>query len=179
MLKKSILILNLIIFLLSTGLIQAQSREYMFKAGFLEKFARFTDWPNNTNMDDKTTPFKICIIGENPFKNILAKMYKKQKIKNKRVEIFYISKIEDIKECHLLFITKEQEKNLLNILLTIKEKPILTVGDTNGYANKGVHINLYITNKGTIHFEINEKKVKESGLRINLMLLEVAKIIKN
>jgi hypothetical protein len=49
------------------GIIHAQTDEYLLKAGFLERFTRFIEWPGETNIADNTKPFVISVIGENPF----------------------------------------------------------------------------------------------------------------
>lgn len=156
---------------------RSQPMEYLLKAGFLEKFARFTDWPEESGVAKDDVPFVICVIGESPFKGTLEKLYNTEKIKQRPVRIRYISDPEEIDDSDLLFVAKSEKKKLDTILAATRSKPILVVGDTRKFGEKGCHINIYITAKGTLHFEINLKKVKESGLRMQLVLLEIAKII--
>jgi len=40
----------------------AQQGEYKIKAAFLEKFTRFIEWPESSNMSDKSKPFIISVI---------------------------------------------------------------------------------------------------------------------
>lgn len=170
MIKRiQIIILLLLVFQLNGF---SQTTEYMLKAGFLEKFARFTEWPNINK-----TEFKICVLGKNPFKKDLDKMYAKVKIKNLAVKLEYIENINELKNPDILFISSSERSNLSEILNQIKEKPILTVSDTRGFAQKGVIINFYETAQGTIHFEINKSTLSDSGLQMDLMLLQLAKII--
>lgn len=157
----------------------AQPTEYLLKAGFLEKFARFTDWPAHSNMEDTHTPFIISVIGKTPFKGSLEKIYRDARIKNKPVKIQYINTHEQIPGCHLLFICESEKKNLKRILTAAKDHPILIVSDTRGFGEKGTHINLYVTPEGTLRFEINPEASKKAGLSIQLVLLEIAKIIGN
>jgi uncharacterized protein DUF4154 len=153
--------------------------EYLLKAGFIEKFARFTDWPDQSDINDSNTPFIISVIGKSPFKGSLEEIYKKALIKNKSVQIRYISSEKQILDSHILFICKSEKRNLKNILNAVQNKPVMVISDTQGFGEKGSHINLFITKKGTLHFEINVKAVKKSGLSIQLVLLEVAKVIGN
>lgn len=159
-----------------------QPMEYLLKAGFLEKFANFTDWPPQSSLgksaqQDKDGFFIISVIGKSPFQGALEELYITEKIKHRPVSIRYISRIEEIKDSHILFISESEKDNLDKILAATKCKPILVVSDTRTFGEKGCHINFYITPKGTLHFEINLKKVKASGLHMQLVLLEVAKII--
>lgn len=151
--------------------------EYLLKGGFLEKFARFTDWPPESGINDPDTPFIISVIGKSPFKGSLEKIYKDGKIKGKPVRIKYIQSLDDIPGCHMLFIAESEERRLPDIVKTAETYPILMVSDTTGFAEMGCHINLYITKKGTLHFEINLNALKASGLSVQLVLLEIAKIV--
>lgn len=153
--------------------LQAQSKEYILKAGFLEKFARFSEWPTDAIKDT----FRISVIGDNPFENALDEMYAVHQIKNRPVSIKYVSRVTQARDCHLLFIATNNKKNLTDILEMTKSKPIVTVSEYEGFGKEGVHINFYITKKGTIHFEINYNKVKESGIEMDIFLLEYAKIV--
>jgi hypothetical protein len=62
------------------------------------------------------------------------------------------------------------------ILSCTGNKPILTVSDTKGFAEKGVLINFYMMGD-KIKFEINEKAVHESGLVMSYRLLNLARIV--
>ena len=177
--KKILIISFILIFSLKfipLTFAQLQSEEYVLKAAYLERITRFTDWPEEIAMSDTSKPFIIKVIGENPFGTTLEQMYSTTKIKNKSVEIDYISKPKEIDDCHLLFISSSMEKKFPKIIEYTKDKPILTISDTEGFGDKGVLINLYLSEK-RLRFEINETAVKESGLEMSYMLLKVAKII--
>jgi hypothetical protein len=178
--KKRAVILSLSILCLWIPVFaqSAESPEYMLKSAFIEKFTQFTDWPENAELSDISKPFVISIIGENPFKGILKQTCRTRKIKNKKVEIRYISSTKEISPSHILFISASKKDQLPAILLAVKNKPILTVSEVEGFAEKGGHINFYMTKKGTLHFEINEAMVRASGLRMHLLLIEIAKMVK-
>ena len=174
--KTAIRIIYLLICLLWNGIIHAQTDEYIMKAGFLERFTRFIEWPGETNIADSTKPFVISVIGENPFDKKLDQFFKTTKIKNRRVEIRYISELEEIQNSHILFIAKSKQKQLSGILTLTQDKPILTVSDTDGFGKKGVLINFFME-QNKIRFEINKDAIQKSGLQISYLLLNVAKII--
>lgn len=154
----------------------AQQKEYTVKAVFLEHFTRFIQWPEAMENADATQPFCVAVIGENPFGPILDQIYAEQKIKNRRVEISYIRTPDEIADCHILFISGSSKEILPEILSCTRDKPILTVGDTDGFAETGVLINFYLAGS-KIKFEINEKAVHESGLVMSYRLLSLARIV--
>ena len=155
----------------------AQPMEYLLKAGFLEKFARFTDWPEQAGMSNTGAPFVISVLGESPFEGSLEKIYKQAKIKDKPVQIRYIKRIDEIPGSHMLFICASEAGNLAQIINAAIRHSVLLVSDTEGLAEKGAHINLYVTKKGTLHFEVNVRSVKQSGLSVQLVLLEIARVV--
>ena len=154
-------------------------KEYFVKAVLLQKISRYITWPEKSGMSDTSKSFVIGVIGKNPFGSILEDSYSsgKWKIKKKKVKIKYFASPGEIKECHLLFISKSEKKNLSNILSFIKNKPVLVVGDTKGFAQKGVHINFYQSGK-KLRFEINPIAAQEALLSIDPSLLPSGKIIK-
>jgi hypothetical protein len=176
--KKFWLFLSLVLLVLIVlpNYVRPQIEEYIIKAVFLERFARFVEWPPEDEEGDTTDKFVITVIGNNPFKTVLDSLYEEKNIKSKEVRIRYISRIKDINNTDILFISESEQENLSDILLYTDDKPILTVGDTEGFAEKGVHVNFFL-DKDKIRFEINEKAARASGLYISHLLLNLAKIV--
>lgn len=164
----------LILFGLNT---YAQTDEYAIKAAFIEKFTRFIDWPQSSNVNNNSKPIVVSVIGTNPFGKKLNEIYSTNKIKNKNVQIRYISKISEIEGCDILFISTSKKNEILDLLAYTQDKPILTISDTEGYEDVGVIINFYLENN-KIRFEINETALSQSGLKSSFMLLNLAKIVK-
>lgn len=167
----------LLLHVFAKGLVWAQMEEYDLKALFLERFSRFVDWPAESGISDPSTPFVIGVIGKSSVGSRIEEIYTTLKIKKKNIVVLNISSTDEIDACHLLFISGSTEQNLLEIIAYTKDKPILTVSDTKGYAEKGVYINFYVE-KGRLRFEINESAVKESRLKMSYMLMQHARIIK-
>lgn len=138
-------------------------------------FTLYTEWPDDRSTSEKNT-FKITILGKNPFGDILEKIYSTETIENKKVEIDYQNTITDTIETDILFISKSKQKDIENIIEILTGKPILTIGDTEGYAHKGVLINFYIEDR-KVRFEINETAVKKAGFIMDFRLLSFARIV--
>ncbi len=157
--------------------IEPAFEEYMVKAGFLERFTRFVTWPKKKDIDDPSFPFILGIIGSSLVKKEFEKYFQNQTIKNKKVEIREIINLHNITGCHLIFISRSAKSKLSVLLDHVKGKPILTIGDTEGYAQKGVHINFYIRHDGKMRYELNETALCNSGFDISFHLKTMAKII--
>jgi hypothetical protein len=58
----------------------------------------------------------------------------------------------------------------------LKGIDVITVGDTVGYANKGVMINFFLENN-KVRFEINIDMFKQKNMQVSSKLLSLAKIV--
>ncbi len=152
-------------------------REYSLKAVFLERFTRFIDWPEEQSPENNITPFVISIIGNPPFAKLLRDIYQTQKIQGRKVIIQEIHSGDKINNPHLLYISHVSNNELADIIEQTRHSPILTISDTDGFAEQGVMINFFMSRKQKIRFEINELAIKESELHISYKLLSVAKIV--
>ncbi|OFX47970.1 MAG: hypothetical protein A2X13_09435 [Bacteroidetes bacterium GWC2_33_15] len=148
----------------------------VLKAVYLEKFSRFVTWPESCMMNDINKPFIISIIGKTELAENLIFVYSQQQINNKRVIIKEIKDFKEIEGCHILFIAESEKKNLQKILSITSALPILTVGETKGFSEKGILINFFEENK-KLRFEINETAVLKSPLKMSYYLLNTARII--
>ena len=162
--------------LLINGNLYAQAREYVMKAVAIEKIARYVSWPEYLSMEDTTNPFIITIIGTNPFGLLLEEIYKDKKIKNKPVIINTISTTDEIKNCHILFIATSEETKISEAIHIAYEKSILTMAETEGFAEKGVLIEIGVK-KNKITFIINETAMKKSGIKVSALILRLAQIV--
>ena len=77
----------------------------------------------------------------------------------------------------MLFIGRHSSRQLSVLLSPIDATPVLTIGDTEGYARRGIHVNFFINENGQIRFEINHAAAQKAGLKISHLLLGLARIV--
>ncbi len=148
--------------------------EYEIKAAFLYNFAKFVEWPKCTDCK-ADRPFVIGILGDDPFGADMALLVGKQ-VKERPLRVVRAATLDELGGCDVLFISNSIKDKLAGILKKLGSKPVLTVGDTAGFAQAGVMINLYqIGNK--IRFEINSRAAEKAGLKISSHLLRLARIV--
>ena len=68
------------------------------------------------------------------------------------------------------------QADVIDIINTVKSLPILTIGETPGFARRGCIINL-IVEDNKVRFEVNLDAAKLADLNISSRLLALAKII--
>jgi hypothetical protein len=153
----------------------APAREYQVKAVFLFNFAQFVDWPPQA-FPEAQTPLVIGVLGEDPFGAYLDETVRDEKVNNRPLAVRRYRRVEEIKTCHILFISRSEADRLEQILARLKGRHILTVADTEGFALRGVMIRL-ITEKNKIRLKINLEAAKAANLTISSKLLRPAKIV--
>ncbi|MCK7484647.1 MAG: YfiR family protein [Bacillus subtilis] len=146
------------------------------KAAYVEKFARFVEWPPESSVMNATSPFVIAVIGKNPFNGQLEKTLSGTKINGKTIQVRSVTAPEEIGDSQILFISKSESAKIPDILSVLGNRPILTIGDTDGYCQKGIMINMYIEDE-MIRFEINVEALKKTGIRVSSKVLKLARIV--
>jgi hypothetical protein len=152
-----------------------QVPEYQLKAEFIERFTRFIEWPRGTTT---TGPFVIGVLGSDPFRGYLEKMAATHKIKGRQVEIRRFRDVAEVDGCQIVYVSASERDRLRAVLARTESRPILTIGDTNGYGAAGVLVNFY-TAGDTVRFEMNELAIERSGLHVSAKLLKLARLVES
>jgi hypothetical protein len=173
---KTFIIVVCSLLLISSPVVLGQEREYQIKAEFLERFTRFIKWPSDSTVSNPSSPFCLCVIGKNPYGTYLSELSSLVKIQKKQITLTEISSLDQIRPCNLLFISDSEKATLSSILAYTVDKPILTVSDSPGFAQRGVLINFY-EDEGFVRFEINIRAVEKSRLRFSSRLLKLGRLV--
>jgi hypothetical protein len=171
-----LLVVLIIINALHGNYLFSQSREILVKAGYIEKFTHFVQWPEDTSNSDIQDKLVIAIIGENTIGDALSAIFSKSRDVRKEVKIIHLTSVDQIVNCMILFISGSEKENIDKILKYTTGKPILTISDSKGFCEKGVIINMF-QDENYIHYQINRASLNKSGLIINSILLNYAVII--
>ena len=148
------------------------AREYQVKAAFILNFAKFIDWPAAASTD---ASFTICTLGTDPFDEAFNSL-KGKTIKGKPVAIRHLARVEDLRECQLLFIGSSERKHLASIVKATRSSHLLTVSEVDGFCQAGGGINL-VNEKSKVVFEINTKATQQAGLKVSSQLLKLARTV--
>ncbi len=147
--------------------------EYDVKAAFLYNFTKFVDWPPSAFPDPNS--LRICVLGEDPFGKSLRSIAGEQ-VGGHKLIVTQTDAISRPAGCQVLFISRSERERLPQVLAAIKDAPVLTVGDTNGFADHGVIIN-FVLEGSKVRFEVNTDSADRAGLKISSKLLQLAKRI--
>jgi hypothetical protein len=153
----------------------AVSREYQIKATFLFNFVQFVEWPKEA-FTSSDTPICIGVLGEDPFGAALEDTVRGETVQNRKLIVQRSRRMESLKNCHLVFISKSETEQVPGILGALDPASVLTVSETQGFAQHGGIINLYLAGN-KVRFEINPAAAHRKGLKISSELLSLGKIV--
>jgi hypothetical protein len=160
--------------LLGAAYCSAQSTpEYQAKVVLLEKLTRFVDWPARAT----TAPsFVLGVVGRTPFGDDLDAHFAARTLKNRPVTVRYFRDASDLGDCDLLFICASEKPRLASILARVRGKAVLTLADTDGFAQAGVMVGL-VRVEAKVSFQVNLTPVRDSGFRIAPGFLQLATLV--
>jgi hypothetical protein len=153
----------------------ADSSEYLIKAGFTYNFAKLMEWPSNA-FSQADSPIVIGILGTDPFGGTLDEVLKGKKVNGRDFQVRHLKWGNDLKDCNILFVSSSEIAHLDEIFHVVKGLPILTIGETPGFAQHGGIIN-FILEDNKVHFEVNVEAAKQADINISSRLLSLARII--
>lgn len=137
---------------------------------------RFTTWPDEAQQRMKET-IDFCVVGDNVVQQSFASIDHKA-VGNKTLNMINLSRLSNFEQCHVLFVSELKQNILLQVFIEIKNRPLLTIGTGNEFAELGGMVGLEnVDNKITLH--VNIAAVHEAKLNISSRLLSLAKIIDN
>lgn len=154
---------------------QSEYAEYQIKAAFLFNFAKFVDWPLDAFKDEKQ-PMTFCTIGDDPFRGALDEVVSGKMSGSHAIRIQHYKLPQDILGCHILFIGSQQKKRMAAIMDYLKNSPVLTVGESEGFVQQGGMIG-FVLEDDKLRFNINLDSARHAQLRVSSRLLSLAKTV--
>jgi hypothetical protein len=150
----------------------APIQEYELKTAFLYNFVLFTQWQNETAAD--SSPYlTVCTIGQDPFGPVLEQL-QGRKIREKRLLLKREISLDQVRDCHLLYISANEPENLARIREQLQDASVLTVSDLNPASTERTIINMSIDNKRLV-FDIDMMAAKQARLVMSSKLLRLAR----
>jgi len=157
------------------------SSEYLIKAGFIYNFAKFVEWPSAA-FAQPDSPIVIGVLGTDPFGSVLDRLVQDKKIGQRGFVVRRykwgkdLKDLKDLRDCKILFVSASEKAHADEIIQLVKWLPILTVGETPGFAERGGVIRFTVEDN-RVRFEVNVDAAHQADLNISSRLLTLAKII--
>lgn len=153
----------------------ATSAEYKVKAVFLYNFTQFIEWPNEA-FETEHAPLIIGILGADPFGDYLDQTIKNEKIDGHPLVVRRYKQLEEIDNCHILYVSTEDKNQLKKISEFASARHILTVSDAITFARQGGMVRFF-PDQNKVRIRINLTSVKAADLTVNSKLLRLAEVV--
>jgi hypothetical protein len=145
------------------------------KAAFVVNFLSFTEWPRS-KLAAPPAPLVVAVINDKEFAALIAGLLAGRTVAGRTVVIKVVSGAEAARDAHAVFIPTSEARALPAILRELSTSPVLTIGDTDGFARDGVALNLYTLDR-RIRIEANSTAAARAGLRLSANLMRLARIV--
>jgi len=148
-------------------------REYELKAAVLYHIIEYVEWPKDSP-SNQPPAIRIGLLGQIPFAEALELLDGKT-MQGRKLLVKKISRPQDAADCQVLFISASEKPRVSEIVSELKNRPILTVSEFEGFAERGGMVNL-VAGQNRINMEINREVASQARLSISSQLLKLAKV---
>lgn len=153
---------------------QGELDEYRLKAAFVYRFPQFVEWPAGALRD--TSSFDLCVLAPNPFASDLEQLSRGESLNGRPLRVRVVRGVEARTGCHALFIGAGTS-DAPRVLSALAGRPILTVGETDGFLAAGGIIALRLADR-RVRFEVSTANAEKADLRISAQLLNLAAAVR-
>lgn len=148
------------------------SPEYAVKAAYLSKFGLFVEWPNST-FASPVSPIVICVLGTNPFGDVLERFAASQHIGSHPLAVRYLNAVAKDSGCKILFLGHSELQSVTNALAEVSGTAVLTVTDGTDQGDaKGIVD--FVVQDNHVRFTIDQLAASRNDLTISFHLLDLA-----
>lgn len=148
--------------------------EYDVKAAMLYRCLELVQWPAGSSLAEKP-PMTIGLLGKNALSESLKNLSGRT-ISGRKVEIKKLSRLKEAARCQTVFVGSSEQKRTSKILKELAGLPVLTVGESPGFAEQGGIINLLLDGKN-IRLEINPAAAEKARLVIDPQLMKMVPVL--
>lgn len=147
------------------------AEEYAVKAALVYNFVRFTEWPADV-CPPESAELRIVYYGDEALSTAFATIDGKR-VADRTIKVERGTEPEDSIGCQLVFLAKTEREQWPRIMAVVAGKPVLSIGEMNGFMESGGMVNLHLA-RSKIRFQVNLDNVKGNGLQISSQILKLA-----
>jgi hypothetical protein len=151
---------------------QGSAEEYQVKAAFLFHFAQLVEWPPGA-LDASDQFINLCIFDDEPHRRELQNTIEGKPIGARVLRVRVLDQRQNIQGCNILFLSSDESRRQAAVLRSVRDLPVLTVGETDDFISDGGMIHFHLDGD-KIRFDINTNGADSSHLRISSRLLLLA-----
>jgi YfiR/HmsC-like len=150
---------------------QAVFTPYDVEAAYLYNFGKFVRWP--ADAATASTPFTICILGDDPFGEKLNSLVANETIQGRSIATKHLASTSAAENCQIVFLGQSEQARLAKDISDLNRKPVLTVSNLPGFLEHGGMIQ-FLQQNNKVRFAVNLAPSEQAGLTLSSELLKVA-----
>ncbi len=144
------------------------------KAAYLYNFVKFVDWPEG----GPPAAFTICVYGKDPFGGILDDAVRGRVAHGLPLRVRRLTtRDEGWDGCQVIFFGMQRAANLVPVLARLEGRGVLTVGDSEGFAEAGGMLGL-VVDHDRVRFEINLDALAAARLKASSRLIDIGRVVR-
>jgi hypothetical protein len=152
----------------------AEELAYKVKAGYLFNFARFVEWPDRGT--NAAATFRIGIVDDGEAYAVMSAQFAGKQVQGRTVETQHLKPGDDLQRCDIVFVARSRARHLGDMLQKLGDAPVLTVGESERFAEQGGCIN-FVQAGEHIRFEVNLDAAERVRLKISSKIAAMATIV--
>lgn len=150
--------------------LHAGPSEYELKAAFLYQIVKFVELPAAGEGS-----LTLCVLGGNPFGPLFDSLAEQAR-GTRRIAVRPLDASAEPAGCAMLYVAPGAERHLDRVVALARGSGMLTLGDSEGFARRGVMLNFY-PEQDKLRFEINLEAARLGRVTISSRLLSLARIV--
>ncbi|MCB1773419.1 MAG: YfiR family protein [Gammaproteobacteria bacterium] len=145
------------------------------KGVFLFNFASFVRWPDAA-FANRNADLVYCTMGRDDVVAVLPGILAGETVDGHRLSLRAVDDPGQLAGCHVVYLADGADSTLAPMLQRRGRHPVLTVSSTTGFATRGGHIELEVSDR-RVRPRINAAAVADSGLSVSAQLYRLATVV--
>lgn len=170
---------RLIVWLLligATTLRAEVSKEQQLKAALLFNFTKFVEWTPGS-FPSPNSPLVIGVLGSKPFADEMENVARNRNVNGRNLAVKRLQGAAGARGVHVLFVSASEDARLGELRGTLRGANVLTVGESDAFANSGGAITFVIVG-GKVRFDINSTAAAQASVKISAQLQKLARTVR-
>ncbi len=137
--------------------------EYQIKAALVLKLTKHATWPSAKLPSG--SPLVIGVYGQDNISSQISEAIAGRTISGRDVIVKRIASVQEVVGCHVLFVSRSEQDRLGPVLGKTRGEPILTIGESANFKDKGGIFQL-TPNGGGVNVVFDLRNLRRSGIQI-------------
>lgn len=146
--------------------------EYDAKAALVGHLVESVSWPDESFAGPES-PLVIGVLGPDPFGARIETVLAVAELEGRSVVLERYASLDDLRPCHLLFVTNAVSDQLDEITSAVSGLNVLTVGESRGFVRGGGMVEFRVWH-GRIWLAVDTARATEEGLSLPADLVALA-----